>query len=75
MVKTFATLALALAIVPYAAVAQDGRGGTAHQRRACQSDVARFCRGAHSDGAIADCLRAHAERLRHACRQVIEGNG
>ncbi len=75
MVKTFAILTLSLAIWPFAALAQDGHRGTAQQQRACQSDVARYCRGSHSDGAIADCLRSHADRLRHACRQVIEGNG
>jgi hypothetical protein len=75
MVKTFAILTLSLAIWPYASLAQEGHRGTAQQQRAYQSDVARYCRGGQSDAAIADCLRSHAERLRRACRQVIEGNG
>ena len=75
MVKTFTTLTLTLVIWPFAALAQDGHQGTPQQRRACQSDVARYCRGGQSDAAIADCLRSHADRLRRACRQVIEGNG
>jgi hypothetical protein len=75
MVKIFATLTLSLAIWPYAALAQDGHRGTTQQQRACQSDVARYCRGGQSDAAIANCLRSHVDRLRRACRQVIEGNG
>jgi hypothetical protein len=75
MVKILATLTLTLAVWSWAALAQDGQRGTAQQQRACRSDVARFCRGGESDSAIASCLRANVGRLRHACRQVIEGNG
>ena len=73
MVKILSTLVIALAISPCLAWAQDGHRGTAQQQRACRSDVARFCRGGNSDAAIADCLRSNADRLRPACRTVIQG--
>ena len=69
-------LALSLTVLPavYSAPghAQD-HGGTAEQQRACRADVIRYCRGIRDDFAIADCLRAHSERLHPACRRVIEG--
>jgi hypothetical protein len=35
--------------------------------------VLRFCHGIRDDYDVADCLRAHANRLSHSCRNVIEG--
>jgi hypothetical protein len=59
-----------LAIWPPRAFAQD----TPNQQRACRPDVARFCRHVEGGGdAIRGCLRANVERLRPACREVIEG--
>jgi hypothetical protein len=47
--------------------------GTPQQQRACHSDAARFCRHSRDDFATADCLRAHIDRLRSACRRVLQG--
>jgi hypothetical protein len=47
--------------------------GTPEQQRACRPDVVRHCRGMSDDYAIEGCLRANVERLRPACRQVIQG--
>ncbi len=49
--------------------------GTEAQRRACGHDVSRYCRRVIHDGdfAIANCLRAHYQRIRPACRRVLEG--
>jgi hypothetical protein len=73
MIRYLPVLALSLAILPTAVSAQQGHQGTPQQQRACRSDAARLCRGIHEDYAIADCLRANAQRLRPACRQVVEG--
>jgi hypothetical protein len=72
MTRYFAAAALFLAIVP-AAWAQNQ--GTPEQQRACRPDVARFCRHMQSGGdyAIENCLRANIQRLRPACRDVLEG--
>jgi hypothetical protein len=64
-------LVLILLTAPCAAFAQ--HAGTPQQQAACRPDVLRFCRGIQDDFAVADCLRAHAGRLRHTCRNVIEG--
>ena len=47
--------------------------GTLEQQRACRPDVVRHCRGMSDDYAIAGCLRSNVERLRPACRHVIQG--
>jgi hypothetical protein len=64
-------LVMILLAAPCAAFAQ--HAGTPQQQAACRPDVLRFCRGIQDDFAVADCLRAHAGRLRHTCRNVIEG--
>ncbi len=71
MTRYFAVALISLAILPTAASAQ--HRGTPEQQRACSSDVARYCRHVQGDDAIADCLRAHVDRLRPACRRVIQG--
>jgi len=64
-------LVLILLAAPCAALAQ--HAGTPQQQAACRPDVLRFCRGINDDYAVADCLRANTVRLRHSCRNVIEG--
>jgi hypothetical protein len=64
-------LVVILLAAPCAALAQ--HAGTPQQQAACRPDVLRFCRGIRDDYAVADCLRANAGRLRHSCRNVIEG--
>ncbi len=75
MTRWFLILVFSLTILPTAVSAQEGHAGTPEQQRACRPDVLRHCRGIHDDQAIAQCLRANAQSLRSACRQVIEGGG
>jgi hypothetical protein len=68
-------LALALAILPVAALAAEEKHlGTPQQQRACRPDVLKHCRAVQGgDVAIAKCLEANADKLTPACRKVIEG--
>ena len=47
--------------------------GTEQQQRACRPDALRHCRGIDEDRAIEACLRANVDKLRPACRHVIQG--
>ena len=53
---------------------ESGYRGTEQQQRACRPDALRHCRGVDDDRAIEACLRANVDRLRPACRHVIEGS-
>jgi hypothetical protein len=68
-------LALALAILPVAALAAEEKHlGTPQQQRACRPDVLKYCRAIQGgDIAIAKCLEANTDKLTPACRKVIEG--
>ncbi len=52
-------------------------GDTAKEQAACHSDVRRFCHTVVGQGdfAILACLQEHREKLRHACREVLESHG
>ena len=68
-------LATVLTAATSAAFAQ---GGTPEQQAACRPDVRRFCHSSppgSGDGAFLACLQQHRERLRRACREVLEGHG
>jgi hypothetical protein len=67
-------LVLSLALSTIAVAAEptgEGHQGTPEEQQACQSDVARHCRGVQDKGdeATVDCL---IKKHRPACRQVIE---
>jgi hypothetical protein len=52
---------------------ESGYRGTEQQQRACRPDALRHCRGIDEDRAIEACLRANVDKLRPACRHVIQG--
>ena len=52
--------------------------GTPAEEAACRPDVRRFCHAVKpgsGDGAFLACLQAHREKLRRACREVLESHG
>ena len=52
--------------------------GTREQRAACGPDVARYCKAVkpeHGPFAYLNCLQANRQKLRVACRKVLESNG
>jgi hypothetical protein len=77
MAKGIPSLVVALALVSGIGSAnaypQQQHMGTPQQQRACHSDAARYCRHSRDDFATADCLREHIDRLRTACRRVLNG--
>jgi hypothetical protein len=72
MVRYLTIVTLAFASLPSAGFAQ-----SASEQKACRADVVRYCRRDIDSGqfAIADCLKAHRERLTHACRAVLASHG
>jgi hypothetical protein len=52
--------------------------GTSEQRAACGPDVGRYCKAVKPDegafGYLA-CLKTNRDKLRPACRAVLESNG
>jgi Cysteine rich repeat len=50
--------------------------GTPQEQAACSPDAARFCSDAIPDTfRVLACLQEHREKLRKACRQVLEDHG
>lgn len=50
--------------------------GTPEEQAACAPDSKKFCSDAIPDTfRVLACLQEHRERLRKACRQVLEDNG
>ncbi len=80
MLRYGSALLLLLAFSTIDTSAQGGRPGvhqgTAQQQRACRSDVLRLCSEMQDrdDYAIANCLRAHQERLSSTCRRSLESS-
>ena len=81
---------LACAIAGNASYAADGKGrppqggsssgglftGTAEEQAACSPDAVRYCRDALSDTfRVLACLQDHREKLKKACRDVLEAHG
>ncbi len=65
-------------VLTAAASAAFAQGGTPAEQAACRPDVRRFCHSippGSGDGAFLACLQQHRERLRRACRDVLEGHG
>ena len=52
----------------------DGHAGTLLQQQACRSDVLRYCSDLQTKGdyAMADCLKANADKLKPDCRTALE---
>lgn len=77
-------LALLFAGIASTAVAQRDNNvpvqemGTREQRAACGPDVARYCKSVkpeHGPFAYLNCLQTNRQKLRVACRKVLESNG
>jgi Cysteine rich repeat len=50
--------------------------GTPQEQAACSPDAARFCSDAIPDTfRVLACLQDHREKLRKACRRVLEDHG
>ena len=59
------------------AFAQQQRGGTAEEQKACTRDVQKFCRPVIDQGdfTILACLKEHRTKISAACDQVLKNNG
>ena len=69
---------LFLVSVASSASAQGMQMGIPEQRSACGPDVGRFCKKVKPDEgpfAYLACLKTNRDKLRPACRAVLEGNG
>lgn len=50
--------------------------GSPEEQRACRPDASRYCSNAFPDTfQVLACLQAHRDKLRPACRKVLETNG
>lgn len=72
MTRLFFIAFVFVALAPAGALAQSG---TPEQRKACNSDVRRFCKNSLKDGdmAIYSCLQTNSAKLKASCRKVIFG--
>ncbi len=63
--------------VSTAAIAQQQRGGTPQEQKACSRDVQRFCRPVIDQGdlVILGCLQQNRAKLSKACDQVLKDHG
>ena len=59
------------------AFAQQQRGGTPEEQKACTRDVQKFCRPVIDQGdfTILACLKEHRSKISTACDQVLKNNG
>ena len=59
------------------AFAQQQRGGTAEEQKACNRDVQKFCRPVIDQGdfTILACLKENRPKISAACNQVLKNNG
>ena len=59
------------------AIAQQPRGGTPAEQKACSRDVSRFCRPLMDQGdfVILACLQQNRPKLTIACDQVLKSHG
>jgi len=59
------------------AIAQQQRGGTPEEQKACSRDVQRFCRPVIDQGdlVILSCLQQNRPKLTRACNQVLVSHG
>jgi hypothetical protein len=69
-------LAVILMLVPLStgAIAQQQRGGSAEEQKACTRDVQRHCRPVIDQGdfTILACLQENRSKLSAACAQVLK---
>ena len=77
MRKIFLVLSILTVPVSTAALAQQQRGGTNQEQKACSRDVSRHCRQVmdQNDLVILSCLKQNRAKLSKACNQVLISNG
>jgi Cysteine rich repeat len=65
------------AVLTAAASAAFAQSGTPHEEAACRPDVRRFCHAVagSGNGPVLACLQEHRQKLRKACREVLESHG
>jgi hypothetical protein len=68
---------LSISVSSNAAFAQQQRGGTAEEQKACTRDVQKFCRPVIDQGdfTILACLKENRSKISAACDQVLKNNG
>jgi Cysteine rich repeat len=68
---------LSISVSSTAAFAQQQRGGTAEEQKACTRDAQKFCRPVLDQGdfTVLACLKEHRSKISAACDQVLKSNG
>jgi len=66
-----------VAVLTAASSAAIAQSGTPQEEAACRPDVRRFCHAVagSGNGPVLACLQQHREKLRRACREVLESHG
>jgi hypothetical protein len=77
MRKTLLALTLLSLTVSTGAFAQQQRGGTPEEQKACTRDVQRHCRAVIDQGdlVILSCLQQNRTKISPACDQVLKSHG
>ena len=77
MYKFFLALTLLSLSVSTGAIAQQQRGGTPEEQKACSRDVQRHCRPVIDQGdlVILSCLQQNRPKLSAACDHVLKDHG
>ena len=70
-------LGSALALNVTVALAQQQRGGTPEEQKACSRDVARFCKSVMNsdDLTVLGCLQQNRPKLAPSCAKVLTSHG
>jgi hypothetical protein len=77
MRKNLLALILLSVSVSTGALAQQQRGGTPAEQKACTRDVQRHCRAVIDQGdlVILSCLQQNRAKISPACDQVLKSHG
>lgn len=77
MQKTLVAVALLLIPLSTQAFAQQQRGGTEAEQKACSRDVSKYCRAVmdQADLVVLSCLQQNRAKLSKACNQVLVDHG
>jgi hypothetical protein len=77
MRKNLLALILLSVSVSTGALAQQQRGGTPQEQKACTRDVQRHCRAVIDQGdlVILSCLQQNRAKISAACDQVLKSHG
>lgn len=70
-------LAALLFSIPATSFAQQSRGGTPDEQKACARDVQKHCRAVIDQGdfTILACLQQNRPKISQACDQVLKNHG